>query len=165
MVLSLIVGGWLWYSGRPQPPTPWNTTAVVAKEPPDFHVIRDGKNIAFVYRVENTTDTDYRIDSGAQIRLMFRNKGGLLISEPYPGTEKVLNLPIFIPAKQKAMVALTPSFSAIPQRESSESDVQFRERLRSYCKDDIAGQGFVLFDDLKRYQINLPGLPDAPKAQ
>jgi hypothetical protein len=40
---------------------------------------------------------------------------------------------------------------------------QFRERLRSYCKDHIAGQGFVLFDDLHHYQINLPGVPDAPK--
>jgi len=162
IVLSLIVGSWIWYSGRPEPSTPWNTTAIVAKEPPDFSVIEDGKKAVFVYRVENTTDADYQLDSGAQIRLMFRNKMGILIGEPYPA-EKALELPIFMPAKQRAMVAFTFPSSGIPQRESSESDAQFHERLRAYCKESLEGRGFVLFDDLHRYQINLPGLPDAPK--
>lgn len=78
VVLSLFFCGWLWYSGRPQPPTPWNATAIVAKDVPDFRVTDDGKKIVLVYWVENTTDTDYPIDSGAQIRLMFRNKGASL---------------------------------------------------------------------------------------
>jgi hypothetical protein len=93
------------------------------------------------------------------------NKSDLLISQQTPTkfTGQILDLPIFIPAKQKAMVTLALPLSAIPQREPSESDAQFHERLRSYCQDHIGGQGFVLFDDFRRYQINLPGLPDAPK--
>ena len=53
----LILGGFVWYPDRPQPPKAWNTTALVAHDPPSFHVAEDSKRIKFRYSVENTTDS------------------------------------------------------------------------------------------------------------
>jgi hypothetical protein len=62
VTLCLIVGGLVWYSDRPKPPTPWNTTALVAKGPPGFDVSRDGEHIEFNYLIENTANTDYKLN-------------------------------------------------------------------------------------------------------
>jgi len=160
----LIVGGLLWYSARPKPLTPWNATALLANEPPRFSLSHDGDSIEFTYSVENTTDLDYHIERDSQIRVTARSKDGTF-SQPLPREQRVLELPVFIPAKQKALLTLRIVLSAIPERDAAESDEQYHEQLRAYCDSHIGGVGeFVVFDDVSRYQINLPRWrPGPPK--
>jgi hypothetical protein len=158
VALCLIVGGWVWYSNRPSPPKPWNTTALIAPDPPGFHVSDDGKHVEFTYRVENTTETDYQIAPDSRTRLMFRGKNGVL-SQPLPSglLPDVLELPIFIPAKQKAVLRIILPLSSFEERSASESDAQYHERLRAYCENHFEKLGaFVLFDEQNRFEINLP---------
>jgi len=155
--LCVILGGFVWYSNRPQPPRIWNTTAVVAGKPPAFDVTEDGETVKLWYSVENTTDTDYDIDSDQRVKVTLKGKNGFL-SPPFSSEEfRMLQLPIFIPAKQKALVFVKFPASHAPQRVPSDSDAQYHERILAYCAEYFKNmQEIVLFDDLNHYQINLP---------
>jgi hypothetical protein len=50
----LILAAFLWITSRPSPQKPWNTTAILAKEPPSFGVTEDGRKIEFRYTLEIT---------------------------------------------------------------------------------------------------------------
>ena len=154
--LCLIVGGFVWYSDRPQPPRPWSTTALVATKPPGFSVSEDAKRIEFKYSVENTTDTDYNADSDQRIKITLKLKNGALLP-PFSSESKLLLFPIFIPAKQKALVIIRLPASDIPQKPPSDSDAQYHERIRAYCEEHFKNlEEIVLFDDQNRYQVTLP---------
>src|ERR1019366_8954561 len=158
VTLCLIVGGFLWYTGRPEPPKTWNATAIVVKDPPSFNVGDDGKRVTFKYFVENTTDTDYNIDSEKQIKVTLKLTNGAL-TPPLPSlsTSTLLHLAVFIPAKQKALIIVELPGRDIPQRVASESDAEYHERIRTYCNEHFKNVAdIVLFDDVNRYQISLP---------
>jgi hypothetical protein len=78
LMLSLIVGGIVWYTSRPKPLKPWDTNAIIAKEAPSFSVSDDGSKIEFQYTLENTTSSDYRINSDSAIKVLLRTKTGTL---------------------------------------------------------------------------------------
>ena len=154
--LALIIGGFLRYESRPKPPKPWNTTAILSSDDvPSFDGSRDGKEIHFTYTLQNATDTDYEIGSETEIRITFKNRDGSL-TEPLPKELVTLRRPVFIPAKQKAMSRISLVFGNVPQKKTTETDEQYHERLRTFCKEEIGDAGFVLFDENNRYQINLP---------
>lgn len=164
LMLSVIVGGIVWHSSRPKPPKPWDTNVIIAKEPPSFSVSSDGEKIDFTYTLENTTSSDYRIDSDSAIKVLLRTKEGIL-SPPLSTKSASVRLPVFIPAKQKVFFSLSIRPAGIPKRNADEPDNEFHERLRSYLEQYLAGTGgFVIFEDSNRYQINLPKwLPERPK--
>lgn len=153
--LVAIVGGYLWYQSRPKPPKPWNTTAIFSDDAPGFEAGEDGKQMHFTYTLQNATDTDYEIGPDAEITITFKNLESSL-TEPLPKEVVTLRRPVFIPAKQKAMLRLSIVFGNIPQKKETETDEQYHERLRAFCKEKMVGAGFVLFDENNRYQINLP---------
>ena len=62
--------------------------------------------------MENTTDTDYHIERDSQVRVTARSKDGTF-SQPLPREQRVLELPVFIPAKQKALLTLRIVLSEI----------------------------------------------------
>lgn len=164
LMAGLILGGVVWYTSRPTPPKPWNTTVIVAKETPDFDVTDGGTKVEFRYTLENASDSDYRIDSISGIELLARHKDGIL-SQPLPDADKLLSLPVFVPARQKARIRLSFAFAGIPTRNSGESDATFDQRIRTYLEQRYGFLGgFVIFDSTNRYEIDLPKwLPDAPK--
>lgn len=123
----------------------------------------DGKSIEFRYSVENKTDTDYDLDADQRVKVTLKLKNGTL-SPPFSSESKLLQLPIFIPAKQRALVIVKLPASDVPQRVSSDSDALYHERIRAYCEGHFRNvQEFVLFDDLNRYQVNLPRWRDIAK--
>lgn len=179
LALACIVGAGLWYATRPTPQKPWNQTAIAATAPPGFCVSDDGKRILFSCSVANTTKTDYRIESSAQIRVMARGHDGTL-SLPMPAETAPLQLPAFIPAGQKGMLTLSLALSSIPEREALQTAPdfipdppsaaaavddyeQYHERVRAYLQRN-SGQvdSFVLFDEANRYPINLPRWSSEP---
>ena len=162
--LVLLVGGFLLYQDRPKPPKPWNMVAIVSKNPPSFVSSKDFENVEFTYAVENSTNLDYEITSDGAIKVIARYKDGTL-SAPLPREVRHLDLPVFIPAKEKGQLTLSVALGEIPKRNASERDEQYHERLRAYCEEHIGTvANFVLFDETNRYQINLPRwLAEPPK--
>jgi hypothetical protein len=156
--LVAIVGVYNWYEGRPRPPKSWNSTAISSSDDaPGLGVSSDGKQIRFSYTLQNATDTDYQIAPETEIKITFKNEDGSL-TEPLPREIATLRRPVFIPAKQKATSSLLIVFGDVPQRKPTETDEQYHERLRSFCKKEMGDAGFVLFDEGNRYQINLPAV-------
>jgi hypothetical protein len=156
--LAAIVGAYLWYESRPKPSKPWSTTAIFSSDDAaGFGSNGGGKEVYLIYTLQNATDTDYEIGPETEIKITFKNSDGSL-TEPLPAGTATLRRPVFIPAKQKAMSRLTIAFNNVPQKKTSETDEQYHERLRTFCKEKMGDSGFTLFDEINRYQINLPSV-------
>ncbi len=106
--------------------------------------------VVFSYDLDNRTDTDYRLASGPNVVIMSR----LQPSGSLTAAQQVsLDSAAFVPANNRTRISLEMShpFEWPTQRDSS-SDRQ----LRQFVADQMAGlQGFVLFDQANRYQIEL----------
>jgi hypothetical protein len=64
---------------------------------------------------------------------------------------------VFIPAKQKGDLTFSLTLSGVPVRQPGEADKEYHERLRGYIEEHLASvSGFVVFDDINHYEINLP---------
>lgn len=155
VTLAAILGVVVSYSSRLKPPQPWNTNAIVADGPPGFSSSTDGKKMSLSYSLRNTTDTDYHIDSDSTFKLVMKTKDGTF-TPPIPADNGSVELPVFIPTKQKAYFQLSLVMSGVPQQTVGESDDAFHERLRSYLEKYPNIDGFAVFEETNRYQINLP---------
>ena len=106
--------------------------------------------VIFFYDLENRTDTDYRLSSGPNVVIMNRlQSSGILSSD-----EQIsLDAAAFVPAKNRTRIALetTHAFEWPAQR-----DAAAEKQLRQFVVDQVSGlEGFVLFDQATRYQIEL----------
>jgi hypothetical protein len=103
------------------------------------------------YDLNNLTDLDYRIAEGAGVVILSRLKSDGSLSQQ----EAIrLNYPVFLPAKQRARLAIEISRTfAWPARDDSHYDEKLREFVRQRLTD--VG-GFVLFDETSHSQIDLP---------
>jgi hypothetical protein len=138
--------------------TSWNTTAILAADDaPGFDVNKDGSKLQFIYVLQNATNADYEIGSETDIKIVVRTNGGSL-TEPLPKETATLRRPVFIPAQQKAISRLSIALGNIPQKKADETNEEYHERLRAFCREHLGNNGFVLFDDFNRYQINLPSV-------
>jgi alkylated DNA nucleotide flippase Atl1 len=128
----------------------------------------DDKTFRFTYVLKNTGPRDFRIDSLSEVQILGRLKDGSL-SQPLQTIDKILTLPVFIPARQQGriMLSFAPSDFDIPPQRIAESDGTFQERIWSYLRQNYGStSGFVIFDSSSRYQIDLPNwLNEAPKEQ
>lgn len=159
-IAALILGTTIWYVTRPKP---WDTASIVAAHPPGFNASDDGKSVSFHWQLENRTSADYSITTGDHIKFTFRLHNGTLLP-PFPASDQVLLLPLFIPAKQKAELFFKLSEANLPVHSTAETDKAYHERLRAYLNEHYRNVGgFVLFDDSHRYQIDLPRWRDTPK--
>ena len=164
LALSAILGTFVWYQSRPKPARPWNTSAVIAKEPPRFGK-RDDSHVTLSYVLENVTDSDYKVESSGEIKTMLKLNDGSLVG-PVVAETATLDLPVFIPAHQRATVSVYLDVNGpLPQKSPQETSDQYHERLRSYLQEHSSGLGgFALFDDGNRYRIDLPRwLSEPPK--
>lgn len=156
--LTLVAGGWLWYRSRPKLPKPWNTTAIKATFD-RVRVVGQNNDIAFFYVLENMTNSDYRVENASDTYLIARLKQQKSLSE-FEGNFQKLHFPIFIPARQRVWVPIELSY---PYQEKLASDAsgkerhKWRQKLREFVKSQMGNlNGFVLFDNKNRYQINFP---------
>jgi hypothetical protein len=156
LTLALIAGVLAWYHSRPKPAQSWNSAAIVSSDPPGFSASKDGTRIEFHYTLENTTDADYEIDSDIYFKLLLKNNKGTL-SRPLTKEQAYLALPVFVPAKQKALARLSIALSNIPIQGPDESDDSHHERLRAHLEEQLKNlANFVVFDDVRHYRIDLP---------
>jgi hypothetical protein len=113
--------------------------------------------VIFLYDLDNSTDRDYRLASGPNIVIMSRlpPNGSLSSDEPIS-----LDSDAFVPAKNRTRISLEIShaFDWPTQR-----DAAAERQLRQFVADQVAGvEGFVLFDQETRYQIELAATSPAP---
>jgi hypothetical protein len=158
IVLCAIVGTWVWYSGRPKPPKPWDKRAITA----EYDFVRpngDKDYLTFHYILQNNTDFDYRVDSDNEIQISGRlkqEKGYSTFADRYVTTE----YPIFVPAKNRVWVSLTiPYPYPVKEKEKPTDDErkQFTTAVAKYVVDEMGNLGgFVLFDTRNRYEIDFP---------
>jgi hypothetical protein len=161
LTASLIFAGFLWYESRPkspEPSRPWNTKAITA----EFDVLDtegDKNNIIFNYTLQNNTEFDYQMPEGS-VRLMAQLQRENSLSSADEGFTN-LDKNVFIPAKQRFRYTVHMGYpydkETLPSNASREQKTAWRQRLASYLNQEMGNlNGFVLFDESNRYQINLP---------
>lgn len=96
VVAALIVAVFLWWTSRPPKVKPWDDKAIVASYE-SLDTEGDENTYRFVYTLENTTDTDYRVENDSNIHLAaflkrsqalsFSDSKNLHIGDSKPGPE------------------------------------------------------------------------------
>jgi hypothetical protein len=107
--------------------------------------------VIFFYDLDNRTNSDYRLDAGAGVVIMSRlDPGGSLSSD----AQINLDSSEFIPAGDRTRIGVRAirAFNW-PLRNDVIAADQFRQLISSQV---IGLEGFVLFDQEHRYQIELP---------
>jgi len=134
-------------------PKPWNSNAITATYVGTQLRQLDSGNAALylAYEVQNHTDSDYRLADGPQALVMTRLRAdGSLSSQQ----QVRLSYPTFLPARQRARVALE---ILSPLGWPAENDAAFQDKLRDFVNQRLAdAQSFVLFDQADRFQIEFP---------
>jgi hypothetical protein len=114
--------------------------------------------VVFLYDLDNRTDTDYRLASGPNVVIMSRlQPSGSLSSDQ----QVSLDSAAFVPAKNRTRISLEVSH---PFDWPAQRDAAAERQLRQFVADEVSGlQGFVLFDQESRYQIELATTSPEPQ--
>jgi hypothetical protein len=107
-------------------------------------------SVVFFYDLDNKTDSDYRLATGPNVVIMSRLRADGSLSSDQP---VALDSAAFVPAKNRTRIAVEVRypFDWPPQRDASAD-----RQIRQLVADQVVGlNGFVLFDQSTRYQIEL----------
>jgi hypothetical protein len=167
VLAAAIIGGWIWYDGRPHPPKPWNNKAIIATfDYPDTESGAEDKSgfspdqLVFYYTLENTTDFDYRMPPRDQLELSGRleEENSLTTNDQFLALD---DHPIFLPAKQRIRVGIRLQYAVkkdFGPKETKEDRRKRRKAIADYMATEANNlAGFVLFDTENRYRIDFPG--------
>lgn len=159
VTLLLAVGAYLWYEGRPKPPRPWNTYAISAHYD-SVDTEGDENTIVFYYTLQNDLDYDYRILDASNVVLMAKLAKQKSLSGSKNDQYLKCDIPVLIPAKQRVRFPVHLGYPYKKARKtavSREEREKFRREIESYLNEELTNlDGFVLFDEMNRYQINFP---------
>jgi hypothetical protein len=155
-LLALLLTGTIFYfrHGGGAAPKPWNSGAITATYVGAQLRELDSGNAAvyLAYEVQNHTDSDYQLADGpgALVMSRLRTDGSLSSQEQIR-----LSYPTFLPARQRARVALeVPASFSWP----ADNDPAFQDKLRDLVNQKLEEvQAFVLFDQADRFEIEFPG--------
>lgn len=150
---ALAVGKYLRVRSSAAQPGPWDSRAIAAaftgvqvREIDASHA-----TVLFFYNLDNKTDRDYRLVVGRNVVVMgrLRTDGSLVTND-----QATLNSSAFVPAGNRTRVALSVTGPfAWPMHQDSEAESAYRQFILSQLSDL---KGFVIFDQVSRYQIELP---------
>ncbi len=146
VMLTALVGGYLWYENRPKP---WNKEAVSCTFR-SADASKAGRQIYLTYAVENHTDRDITISEGdtASLVNLEREKSS------YQQDEEIkLALPLFIPSKHSVVAILNlPSYKVPPDVSLDEDGAVERyivEKFKNFG-------GFTIFVKPLRLELLFP---------
>jgi hypothetical protein len=162
LALALFFGRPSQAQSVPKPVAPWNVHAIEST----FAGVRvreiDASNsaVVFLYDLANRTDSDYQLAKGPSVVIMRRLKSSGSLSSEKPA---ILASSAFVPAKNRTRIAVE---IRQPFTWPGRMDAKSEDRLRQLVAGEVTDiQGFVLFDQSTRYQIDLPGAwPEIEKA-
>lgn len=143
-----------WYESRPKPPKPWNQMAITARF--DRAQISEEQTYQIYFVLQNTTEEDYRLEESSGTVIDAKLSKGAL---SYCSECIKLDYPIYIPAKQSLQISINfrYHFPKTLPKETAEERKALHKEVAAYLTSDLPGlDGFVIFDQEKRYEINLP---------
>jgi len=155
LLCAVVVGGLVWYSRRPKPPQAWNTQAITATY--DYVTTKGEQNrIVFVYTLQNNTQEDYRIDSESEVDVFHK-----LVSQNsiYHTVNKrpEIAFPIFVPAGGRTTLVIGYESEYSGAKINGDDQKKYRADVQEFVKTKHPNLGgFVLFDQIHRYEIELP---------
>jgi len=152
-VWGLISAGAAWFGGHSKTSVLWNVGTIRATYVgAQLREVNPSNAILVLhYNLENGTDDDYQLSDMNGIVIMCKLKSdGTLTSEDHIK----LSYPTFLPARQRARVALEIPH---PFDWPAENDPLMRRKLQDFIADRLADvDEFVLFDQSSRRQIEFP---------
>jgi hypothetical protein len=112
-------------------------------------------SLVLSYDLNNLTNVDYRLSDGSGVVIMGRLRSDESLSQEH---RIHLSYPVFLPAGQRAHLAIEITKEFAWPKDDSHHD----EKLREFVRQTLATvRGFVLFDESSHSQIDLPaGWPD-----
>ncbi len=154
LLVAAIAGlGYVWYALRVADPRAWKSSGLAATYAGTELREVDGANAAlFVYyEVANKTHLDYHLADTPRFPVMSRlASDGTLSSQD----DVRLGYPTFLPAGQKARVALELRH---PFAWPAGNDPQLQDKVRAFVNERLVPiNEFVLFDQDARVQIEFP---------
>jgi hypothetical protein len=159
LTLVAALGAWSWYSQRPKPELPWDTSSVKATAT-DIYTQEGDKFVAmFRYKLSNMTNKDYLMPAAGMRSVMLNLPSGKGYSANEPIT---IDDAVFIPAHHSVNITVRLSYDyddsyPFSQRENlSKATTFFGKRLKEQ-------DGFVVFDKVNHYKIELPNANEALK--
>lgn len=157
-LLFLVLGRSSKQAVSPRQPEGWNSNAirssfegVQVKEIDPTHAA-----LIFSYDLENTTNSDYHLSNDPEVVIMARLKSNSILKAE---DSMQIDNSIFLPARNRARIVLeaTYSFNWPTQMYPGQVGPVTQEKFRSFVAGKAADlQGFILFDEVSRYQIELP---------
>jgi len=142
-----------------KPSEPWNNTAITGK----YDEIRTGgedNHIVFEYSLQNHTDRDYVLENNVAVCLAVRLGSTRDLSPCHDNVEEAIQFPIVVRARQTALIVLE-----IPKQyratwtptKASGAPRDYHQALEEFATTEMPNvRGFVLFDGLNHYEIDLP---------
>ncbi len=158
LIAALVAGAVLWYLNRPKPPKPWDSKSIRATfAASTVTTSSQSVQLNFAYDLENNTELDYNVreDSSVQIVARMKDSGSLVKVSELDYTRGVTFNPTLIPAKRKGRFTFhiaydyTDSYPAKDRNDLKKLNEFYDHRLKEL-------DGFVLLDQVARYEIDLP---------
>ena len=154
LALASAFGIGVWYGSRPSQ-RGWAKDALL----PTFRAAQlEGdagrQSPVLFFQLENTTDDDYEIRDVSEVELFVREKGAL-DSWMGSGAGLTIDLPLVVPAKQKANVTIHLKFVEL-ERPASDSQADVQAFLKASTRVWNRHESIVLLDKRKRYQVDFP---------
>jgi|SRR5271157_5735462 len=161
LALAIIVATSIWYSDRPKQPKPWNTNAITAEFD---RVTTEGDENTFLmyYTLVNNTNEDYRLRTDPDVDLMLHLSNQNSIVAPTKDNKKYITAeyPLFVPPHGRSRFAIHfwMRYPEKPKSGATEDErYNYSIQAAKYLVDTVKNiDGFVLYDNLNRYQISLP---------
>ena len=160
LILTITIGGYIWYESRPKPLKPWDNNAIIAYY--DYaDTVGEQNTIVFYYTVENKTIYDYSINDIKDI-LLYAN---LDRQQSLSGGDinEFLNIeyPIHIPSKHRFRFKINLNYptdiKSLKSGSTTEEREIFNKEMSAYISNKLKNlNGFSMFDLINRYKIEFP---------
>jgi hypothetical protein len=160
--LAILAGAVLWYWNRPKPPKGWDNASIKGSY---YRVQRIQENKAwklnFEFVLENITNKDYELNNSSRYRLAGKLEDTSSLTGFADNFQIILKVPIFVPAHQKTRIDIVlPDDDVdvpVPNGDSKEEIHKYYDAVARAVSEKMANlNGFMLFDEDMRYQIELP---------
>jgi hypothetical protein len=158
LTAAVIVGPFVWWSGRPPKPKPWNKTAISAS----FDTIDaegEQNTLIVVYTLQNNTDADVRISDDSSLHLgalLIRSKSFSFDKSEFLSTD----YPIYLPSKSRVRFKLHIKYPYAEKEDLNASADVLHDWVTKVCKyvtEEFGNlDGFVMLDELNRYEVDMP---------
>jgi|SRR5882724_547992 len=160
---AIVIALLFWYTTRPVKPKLWNRDAIAAEYYRILTTDQPDSKLQFEYVLENKTDKDYELQKYSAPKIAAKLEDTNSLTGFADENEIVLKLPVFVPAHQKTRITISmPSYGFSPSTHLTgsstpeESHRHHAEVAAHVTKQMSNLNGFVLFDESNRYQVELP---------